>query len=183
MYILKNATRVFMKNKCIFLDRDGVLNEDCSDYVYKIEDVAIPTGVIEGLQKLKAAGFLLIVVTNQAGIAKGLYERADVWKCHAYFQEQCGHLLDDLYFCPHHPDYTSRSLLRKPGSLMLEKAIAKYNIDPSQSWMIGDRHRDVEAGQRIGVKTIQITASAQEAIGDYHATNFSEVTTRVMASI
>lgn len=172
-----------MKNKCIFLDRDGVLNEDCSDYVYKVEDIVIPAGVIEGLQQLKAAGFLLIVVTNQAGIAKGLYQRADVWKCYDYFQEQCGNLLDDLYFCPHHPDYDSRSLLRKPDSLMLEKAIAKYNIDPRQSWMIGDRPRDVQAGKRVGLKTIQILeAQQEEKIGDCLASNFREVTTLVMGA-
>lgn len=172
-----------MKKKCVFLDRDGVLNEDCTDYVYRIEDLIVPEGVVEGLKQLKAAGYLLIVITNQAGIAKGMYERADVWKCYDHFQQHCGYLLDDLYFCPHHPDYNSRSLLRKPESLMLEKAMAKHNIDPSVSWMVGDRHRDVQAGQKAGVKTIQIAASANESIGDCHALNFREVTQFVMNQV
>lgn len=148
-----------MKNKCVFLDRDGVLNEDRPDYVYRIEDMVIPDGVVEALQKLKDAGFLLIVVTNQAGIAKHLYGRQDVLNFHQHFQEKCGGLLDDLYFSPHHPDVNSRSLTRKPDSLMLEKAMAKHNIEPQRSWMIGDKIGDVRAGQKAGVRAIQITTA------------------------
>lgn len=146
-------------NKCIFLDRDGVLNQEMGDYVYRPDNFFIPEGTIDALRLFKAAGYLLIVITNQAGIAKGLYTRQDVWACHEYLQDQCGHLLDDLYFCPHHPEYSTESLLRKPNSLMLEKAMAKYNIDRSVSWMIGDRPRDVEAGRRAGVRTIYLTDS------------------------
>lgn len=149
-----------MKNKCVFLDRDGVLNEDRPDYVYRIEDMIIPNGVVEALIELKAAGFLLIVITNQAGIAKGLYSRQDVRNFHQHFQDLCHGLLDDLYFSPHHPDVNSRSLTRKPDSLMLEKAMAKHNIDPQYSWMIGDKIGDVQAGQKAGVRTIQITTTA-----------------------
>ncbi|MCY7357739.1 MAG: HAD family hydrolase [Rudanella sp.] len=143
-------------NKCVFLDRDGVLNEDRTDYVYRTEDMVIPEGVAEGLQMLKKAGYMLIVVTNQAGIAKGLYTRDDVMRCYKYLQDHCGNVLDDIYYCPHHPDYDSRSLLRKPDSLMLEKAIAKYNIDPQHSWMFGDALRDMQAGRRVGVRTMRI---------------------------
>ncbi|MDI9860361.1 MULTISPECIES: D-glycero-alpha-D-manno-heptose-1,7-bisphosphate 7-phosphatase [Flectobacillus] len=159
-------------NKCIFLDRDGVLNVDRVDYVYRIEDLIIPEGTVEALERLKAAGYLLIVITNQSGIAKGIYTRDDVWMCHNYFQEQCGHLLDDLYFCPHHENFNSASLTRKPGSLMIEKAIAKYKIDPDQSWMIGDAHRDIKAGHRAGVKTIHLTEKPEES--------FSEITTNTL---
>lgn len=147
-------------NKCIFLDRDGVLNEDRTDYVYRIEDFIIPDGVVEGLQLLKKAGYLLIVITNQAGIAKGLYTRNDVMRCYSYLQEQCGNLIDDIYYCPHHPDYDSQSLCRKPDSLLLEKAIAKYNINAEKSWMVGDALRDMHAGKRVGVRTVHITPSA-----------------------
>ncbi|MBC8154318.1 MAG: HAD family hydrolase [Bacteroidetes bacterium] len=142
--------------KCVFLDRDGVLNEDRTDYVYRIEDLIIPDGVAEGLRLLKDAGYMLIVITNQAGIAKGLYTRHDVMRCYDYLQEQCGHLLDDIYYCPHHPDYDTQSLRRKPDSLLLEKAIAKYQIDVQDSWMVGDRMGDIKAGQRVGVRTIHI---------------------------
>lgn len=150
-------------NKCVFLDRDGVLNQDTDGYLFRPEDLVIPDGTVEALRKLKDAGYLLIVVTNQAGIAKGLYRREDVWRCHEFFQQQCGHLLDDLYFCPHHPEHTTASLLRKPDSLMLEKAMAKHRIDRDRSWMIGDRERDVLAGRKAGVRTIRIAHPPLEA--------------------
>ena len=143
-------------NKCVFLDRDGVLNEDRTDYVYRVEDFIIPDGVPEALRVLKDAGYLLIVITNQAGIAKGLYTRDDVLACYTYLQEQCGHVIDDIYYSPHHPKFNSESLTRKPGSLMLEKAIAKYSIIPDRSWMIGDALRDMQAGRRVGVRTVRI---------------------------
>jgi len=148
-------------NKCIFLDRDGVLNEDRTDYVYRVEDFIIPDGVPEALRLLKDAGYLLIVITNQAGIAKGLYTRDDVMTCYNYLQDQCGQLIDDIYYCPHHPKYDSESLTRKPGSLLLEKAIAKYNIEPDVSWMIGDALRDMQAGRRVGVRTVRIAHELQ----------------------
>ncbi|WP_138994870.1 HAD family hydrolase [Larkinella sp. C7] len=168
-------------SKCIFLDRDGVLNEDRTDYVYRVEDFIIPTGVVEGLRMLKNAGYLLIVVTNQAGIARGLYSRTDVMRCHQYLQDQCGNLIDDIYYCPHHPDFDSQSLLRKPDSLMLEKAIAKYNIDVSQSWMIGDALRDIQAGKRVGVRTVHITPKIPELpVGDQQAPNLLEASKMVV---
>ena len=156
-------------NKCVFLDRDGVLNVDRADYVYRLDDFVIPDGVVEGLRRLKEAGYLLIVITNQAGIAKGLYTRDDVMRCHTYLQEQCGHLIDDIYYCPHHPDYTTRSLTRKPESLLLEKAIAKYNIDVNNSWMIGDALRDMLAGRRVGVRTVHVTHAPADPAGDWAA--------------
>ncbi|MDB5241996.1 MAG: D,D-heptose 1,7-bisphosphate phosphatase [Spirosoma sp.] len=143
-------------NKCIFLDRDGVLNEDRTDYVYRVEDFVIPDGVPEALRILKEAGYLLIVVTNQAGIAKGLYTRDDMMACYNYLQKQCGYVIDDIYYSPHHPDYNSHSLTRKPDSLLLEKAMAKYNIIADESWMIGDAQRDMQAGRRVGVRTVRI---------------------------
>lgn len=143
-------------NKCIFLDRDGVLNEDRPDYVYRIDDFIIPDGVPQALQLLKDAGYLLIIITNQAGIARGLYTRDDVMNCYAYLQQQCGNLIDDIYYCPHHPKFDSESLMRKPGSLMIEKAMAKYDIQPDTSWMIGDALRDMQAGRRAGVRTVRI---------------------------
>jgi len=169
-------------NKCVFLDRDGVLNVDRTDYVYRVEDFIIPDGVVEGLRLLKDAGYLLIVVTNQAGIAKGLYSREDVLRCHQYLQDRCGHLIDALYYCPHHPEYTSRSLMRKPDSLMLEKAIAKYNIDVHRSWMIGDALRDVQAGRRVGVRTVHITHQLPEPpLADQQANDLLEASRFVVS--
>ena len=158
-------------SKCIFLDRDGVLNKELGDYLQQIEDLIIPDGVPEGLKMLKEAGFLLIVITNQAGIARGLYGPELVYAIHEKMQEASGGILDDLYFSPYHPDYSGKSLSRKPDSLLLEKAIAKYNIDPDQSWMIGDRSRDMAAGQKAGLRTVHVVTENEISAGDYAAEN------------
>lgn len=168
--------------KCIFLDRDGVLNEDLGDYLYKLEDLVIPDGVAEALKNFKKAGYLLIVITNQAGIAKGLYQADAVYAIHEQMQLISDGALDDIYFSPYHPDYSGNSLSRKPGSLMLEKAIAKYHIDPTQSWMIGDRDRDIEAGRKVGLKSVQIVAAHENSIGDYTAPNL-EAAAKIILSL
>jgi D-glycero-D-manno-heptose 1,7-bisphosphate phosphatase len=160
--------------KCIFLDRDGVLNEEVGDYVFKKEDFKIMPGVPEALAKLKAAGYLLIVITNQSGIAKGLYTKNDVMECHNYLQTKCNYLIDDLYFSPHHEDYDTASLLKKPDSLMIEKAMAKYNIDPNMSWMIGDQQRDILAGRKAGLKTIYISKNKKEALAEANTSSLSD---------
>ena len=149
-------------NKCIFLDRDGVLNVDRVDYVYHLCHFVIPPGVKEGLQALKDAGYLLIIITNQSGIAKGVYKREDVYLIHDAIQEGTGVKLDDIYFCPYHENFDSHSLTRKPGSLMIEKAAAKYDIDMDASWMIGDHERDITAGTRAGLRTIRLAPAGTE---------------------
>ena len=143
------------KNKAVFLDRDGVLNEEIGTYVWQPEKFIICDGVPESLARLKAAGFLLIVVTNQAGITKQLYTAAEVRACHAKLQAACDKALDALYFSDAHPS-VSDSILRKPGSGMLEKAVARFNLDVSQCWIVGDRLRDMEAGANIGVRGILV---------------------------
>jgi D-glycero-D-manno-heptose 1,7-bisphosphate phosphatase len=151
-----------MKNKCIFLDRDGVLNVDRVDYVYRMEEFIIPPGVGEALRALKDAGYLLIVITNQSGIAKGIYKREDVYLIHNAIQDGTGVELDDIYFCPYHEKFDSHSLTRKPGSLMIEKAAAKYEVDMDASWMVGDHERDITAGTRAGLRTIRLAPSGTE---------------------
>ncbi|KAA6440930.1 HAD family hydrolase [Dyadobacter flavalbus] len=162
------------KTKCVFLDRDGVLNVDRPNYVYNLDDLVIPEGVAEALQLLKKAGYLLIVITNQAGIAKGLYSADNVLEIHKQMQLASGGMLDDIYFSPFHQDYSGNSLSRKPDSLMLEKAMAKYNIDPDQSWMVGDHNRDMKAGRKAGVKTIHITSESKTSEEDYTAADLLE---------
>jgi D-glycero-D-manno-heptose 1,7-bisphosphate phosphatase len=142
-------------NKCVFLDRDGVINVDHVDYTYRLDHFFIIDGVVEGLKKLKEAGYLLVIITNQSGISKGIYTYADVVRCHHYFQEQCDYLIDGFYYSPYHEKFTN-SLSRKPGSLMFEKAIARFNIDISQSWMIGDKERDLIPARKLGLKCVHI---------------------------
>ncbi|MFC6225728.1 D-glycero-alpha-D-manno-heptose-1,7-bisphosphate 7-phosphatase [Hymenobacter artigasi] len=143
------------KNKAIFLDRDGVLNEEIGTYVWQPEKFSIIPGVPESLARLKAAGYLLIVVTNQAGIAKKLYTATEVRACHAKLQAACNDVIDALYFSDAHPS-VSESILRKPNSGMLEKAVARFNLDVAQCWIVGDRLRDMEAGANIGVRGILV---------------------------
>ena len=141
--------------RCVFLDRDGVLNKDNPDYTYRVEEFKILPGVPDALAQLKQLGFLLVVVTNQSGIGQGIYTQLQMEKCHRYFQEECGNLIDHFYFSPYHPSVTA-SLARKPGTLMFEKAIARFNIDVATSWMIGDRGRDIIPARLLKIKTIQI---------------------------
>ena len=169
-------------NKCVFLDRDGVLNVDRSDYVYRLEDCIVPEGVAEALQALKRAGYRLIVITNQAGIAKGLYTSHEVRAIFDYLQQISGNVLDDLFYCPHHPQYDSESLLRKPDSLMIEKAMAKYQIDPALSWMVGDAERDVLAGKKAGIRTIQITGNAYSR-ADFTAPDLKEAVRLILNNV
>jgi len=143
------------QQKCVFLDRDGVLNRERGDYTYALDDFEVLPGVPEALRLLKENGYLLIVVTNQGGVAKGLYKKADVLACHQKLQDACDSLIDAHYMAPSHPDY-SASLSRKPDSLMLERAIAKYKIDVEESWMVGDSLRDLEAAEKVGVKGILV---------------------------
>lgn len=142
-------------NKCIFLDRDGVINKDYVDYVFSAEKLEILPGVAETLNALKKAGYLIVVITNQSGISKGIYTREQMHETHRLVQQACGHCIEHFYFAPGHPSF-SESLSRKPGSLLFEKAMAKFNIDPAQSWMIGDKDRDLVPAKKLGIKTIQV---------------------------
>lgn len=163
-----------MKRKCIFLDRDGVLNKEIGEYVYTLEKFEICTGIIDLLKKYQST-YLRIVITNQGGIAKGQYTHEDVKKCHAYFQDQSNYIIDYFYYSPYHSSVTS-SLSSKPGSLLFEKAIAKYNIDPAQSWMIGDKERDILPAKKLGIQTIKLDLGENElTTADYTIKNLEDI--------
>lgn len=157
-------------NKCIFLDRDGVLNIERGDYTFLPEDFIIADGVPHAIQKIKAAGYLAIVVTNQAGITKGVYTREQMFQCHEILMRKTNHLIDKIYYSPYHPTF-SASLSRKPETLMIEKAAAKFDIDPTQSWLIGDRARDIQCGQQMGLHTILITQNQLDRCTPDHVAN------------
>ncbi len=148
-------------NKCIFLDRDGVINEERGEYTYRVEDFRLLPGVPEALQALKAAGYLLIIITNQSGISRGIYTRKQMQACHDLLQKATRHAIDDIYYCPYHPSVTN-SLCRKPGTLMIEKAMTRYHIDPAKSWLVGDAERDITCGLKMGLKTILISEIKSE---------------------
>lgn len=145
-------------NKAVFFDRDGVINFDPGDYTFLLEEFKINDGIIPALKKLHSNGYLLLIITNQGGIAKGLYTREHVEIIHRHL---IGELkredieLTEIYYCPHHSDMEN-CLCRKPGSINIEKALARFNIDPGKSFMIGDKQRDVEAAENAGVKGIKV---------------------------
>ncbi|MGB3946535.1 MAG: HAD family hydrolase [Bacteroidia bacterium] len=148
-------------NKAVFLDRDGVINVE-RGYTYRLEDFVILPDLIEVLQLLQKKGYLLIIVSNQSGIAKGLYKQADVEILHAHLLEvfkQNNITLSEIYYCVHHPDVT-KCICRKPDSLFVEKALARFNIDASKSYFIGDKERDTEAAEKAGVKGFLIEANS-----------------------
>jgi D-glycero-D-manno-heptose 1,7-bisphosphate phosphatase len=142
-------------NKCVFLDRDGVINKDFVDYAYSLDRFIILEGVREGITLLKEAGFLLVIVTNQSGLAKGVYTVEQMNECHEYMQQELDHQIDHFYFAGGH-ETLSESLMRKPNTLMFERAVAKFNIDIDNSWMIGDNKRDIIPALKMGLKTIQV---------------------------
>jgi D-glycero-D-manno-heptose 1,7-bisphosphate phosphatase len=148
--------------RVLFLDRDGVLNRDRGEYTWRMEDFELLPGVIDGLKELSSRGYDFIVITNQGGIAKKLYDHDDVNRLHDYLKtllEQQGISLLEIYYCPHHPDH-GKCLCRKPGSLMIEKAVARFGIDPSASIMIGDMERDVNAATAAGVEAVLVPTNS-----------------------
>lgn len=152
-------------DKAIFLDRDGVINKERGEYTYKVSDFEILIGVKDALAQFRRRGFLNIIITNQAGISRGLYSIEDMQACHTYLLQECKGLIDDIYYCPWHPD-VSNSLMRKPDSVMLERALAKYNIGIEESWMVGDKERDVAAGKKTGLKTCLIENTKKVTLAD-----------------
>lgn len=144
----------------IFLDRDGTLNEEVN-YLHRIEDLVLLPGVAEALRSLREAGYKLVVVTNQAGVARGYYGEEDVKTLHAYMNkllERQGAGIDGFFYCPHHPEhgigaYRTVCRCRKPGTGMFEQAERLFEVDKARSWMIGDKLLDVQAGRNYGVHT------------------------------
>jgi len=155
-----------VKTKAAFIDRDGVINEERS-YVHRIEDFVLLPGVVQGLALLREANFRLIVVTNQAGIARGYYDQSAMDRLHEHLHEQLakhGVRLDAVYFCPHHPDGCVKQLAvqcdcRKPSPGMLLQAAKDFNLNLATSVLIGDKLSDVQAGKRAGVGRIVIVES------------------------
>ena len=144
--------------KVIFLDRDGVVIKERGDYNYLPDHIIMVEGIVEALQKISRKGFDIIIVSNQGGIARGLYKTKDVKYINdsiKLFLKTYGINILDIIYCPHHPDI-SACICRKPDTLLFEKMIHIHNIDPKSSWMIGDQDRDIEAGLKTGLKTLLI---------------------------
>ncbi|MBO9570618.1 MAG: HAD family hydrolase, partial [Chitinophagaceae bacterium] len=145
-----------MKFKAIFLDKDGTIIPDIP-YNVNTELIALSEGALEGLQLFQSYGYLLVIITNQSGVALGYFSLDEVEKVKTALNNICalnGIYLDGFYCCPHHADDNCECRKPKPGLLL--KAADEMNIDLSGSWMIGDILNDVEAGKKAGCKTVLI---------------------------
>lgn len=144
--------------KVVFLDRDGVINQERGDYTWRLEDWQFTDEIIPFLKETQKRGYETIVITNQGGIAKGLYTHEDVQRLHGHMIQlltEEGIEMLDIYYSPYH-DVVSRSLSRKPDSLMFEKAIYLNGVDVKNSFMIGDSDRDIVAANTAGLKAFKV---------------------------
>ena len=143
-------------NKALFLDRDGVINVE-KNYVYKIEDFEFIESIFPTIIEYQKQGFLIIIITNQAGIARQYYTEEDFlhltnWMIKKFAEKFIN--ITKVYFCPHHPDFTGECSCRKPNPGMILQAQKEYNIDLVNSVLIGDKESDLEAGRRAGIKKL-----------------------------
>lgn len=171
--------------KCVFLDRDGVLIKDVG-YLKNPDDIIILPGTMDALKDLKSNGFLLIIVTNQAGIAKGFFTISDlenVNKRLLNIYEANGIAIDDLYFCPHHENgtvepYNIRCSCRKPDTGMVTDGVEKFGIDINKSFMVGDKDSDILLAKNSGLRSFYIKNSMYEhdenIIPDFYVADLEE---------
>src|SRR5947209_5674127 len=137
----------------VFLDRDGTIIKD-ADYLSEVDQLEVVEFAVEALRLLKAKGYLLIVLTNQSGIARCFFDEAQMHTVHDTLQEKLDGLIDAIYFCPHAPDDGCEC--RKPGVGMIRQAASEFSIDLANSWIIGDKKSDVETGFNAGIATVLV---------------------------
>lgn len=175
--------------KCIFLDRDGVLNYD-TDLIHRPEDLKLYDWTAESLKRINRSDFLSVVTTNQSVVARGLTDEAGLSEIHKRMETELGSagaFVDAIYYCPHHPhggfegerpEYKIECECRKPKPGMIMAASKRFNINLRDSWMIGDSSRDIESGKAAGVRTIALRtghgAVSLNARPDYHFDNLKD---------
>jgi D-glycero-D-manno-heptose 1,7-bisphosphate phosphatase len=151
-----------VENKAAFFDRDGTINVD-TVHTYKTEELRFIAGVPELIRRYNDEGFLVIVITNQSGIARGLFTETDMRRFHEYMNrrlnDEYGAHIDAFYFCPHHPDFTGDCECRKPKPGLIRQAIRDFNICAEQSVMFGDSDSDVKAATAAGVRAVLLDSS------------------------
>lgn len=167
----------------VFLDRDGVLTKE-KGYVCHVNEMEIFPYAAECVRQIRAKGYYAIVVTNQSGVARGLFTEEDLLEMNKCLQKETR--VDAVYYCPHHPEtgadrYRKACACRKPGIGLLLQANKEFHIDMSRSYMVGDRATDILAGRKAGIKTILLesgygTARLEEEVtADYVVDDLRDV--------
>lgn len=174
--------------RAVFLDRDGTIIEDFG-YIDEIDRVKFVPSAGKSIKLLNDNGFMVFIITNQAGVARGYFSEETVEKINNYIKEsfaQKGALIDAFYYCPHHmegvvEEYRRDCYCRKPNPGMIEEAARNFSINLEGSFVIGDKNSDIEAGHRAGCKTILLTGGVPQSrekgsdmISDYVATDLCE---------
>lgn len=141
-------------NRAIFFDRDGVLNEEVG-YLWQVERFKWIAGARDAVKLCNERGLLAVVVTNQSGIARGMYTARDVDALHAFMQaslSEVGAHIDAFYYCPHHPNFSGECDCRKPKPGLILRACKELDIEPAQSILFGDSERDIAAAKAAGLR-------------------------------
>ena len=168
--IVKSKKNLKSGRKAVFLDRDGTIIKQV-ELMHSVEDLHLLPGVARAISALNKLGFLVVVVTNQPVVARGIIGPKEIDNIHAVLIERLngkGAKIDAVYFCPHHPEatmpeYRLRCRCRKPEPGMILKGLKKLNINPKKSFMIGDALIDVVSGQKAGLKTILVKSGPGHA--------------------
>src|SRR5262249_53402651 len=143
-------------NKALFVDRDGTINRE-AHYLNRPEDLELIPGVTRALRLARLHGWLIIVITNQSGVARSYLTLETLHEIHDKLRTVLGAddvYLDSIYYCPHHPD--ENCTCRKPQTGMIEQAVREHDIDISRSWVIGDAVSDIGAGRSAGCRTVLV---------------------------
>ncbi|MEQ8557351.1 MAG: HAD family hydrolase [Henriciella sp.] len=170
-----------IRHPALFLDRDGVLNVD-RGYVSRVEDFEWIEGAIDCVKNFKARGWYVFVVTNQSGIARGLYTEEDMQTLHAHMTEELaahGTAIDRFYHAPWHEEgevarYRKASIDRKPGPGMLLQAMAEFPVNREQSFLIGDKPTDMEAARAAGVGSFLFTGGNIATFAEWALASFED---------
>ena len=160
--------------KAVFIDRDGTITRDVS-YCSRPKDLELFEGAAQSVKKLNDAGYLVIMITDQSGIGRGYFTEDTLHKIHEKMKKDLaneGAIVDSIYYCPHHPQENCNC--RKPNTGLIKKAIQDFDISIKESYVMGDRLRDIELAERIGCKPIKVDNLSDNGL------NFNDAVTKIL---
>lgn len=163
--------------RLVILDRDGVINEDSDAYIKSVEEWKPISGSLDAIAQLSQAGFLIAVVTNQSGLARGLFDEYTLARIHAHMcdsVEEAGGKIDAIFYCPHHPDENCDC--RKPKTAMLRQLEREFNLSVSGAYYVGDSFKDLQAGLAMGCKPVLVkTGKGPQTVHELQSRNDSQM--------